>query len=33
VRFDDRRDAGRRLADLVVELGLQDPLVLSLPRG
>lgn len=33
VRFVDRRDAGRRLAPLVAELGLVTPIVLALPRG
>jgi putative phosphoribosyl transferase len=33
MRFDDRRDAGRRLAELVVKLELRDPIVLALPRG
>jgi predicted phosphoribosyltransferase len=33
VRFVDRRDAGRRLAPLVAELGLAAPVVLALPRG
>lgn len=33
MRFDDRREAGRRLAPLVVELALDDPVVLALPRG
>jgi len=33
VRFVDRTDAGRRLAPLVVELGLVTPVVLALPRG
>ncbi len=31
--FRDRRDAGRRLADEVARLRLDDPLVLGLPRG
>lgn len=31
--YDDRRDAGRKLADRVAELGLDDPVVLGLPRG
>jgi putative phosphoribosyl transferase len=33
VLFQDRRDAGRRLAELLVPLDLIDPLVLALPRG
>jgi putative phosphoribosyl transferase len=33
VRFEDRRDAGRRLAPAVEELDLRDPVVLALPRG
>lgn len=33
MRFRDRADAGRRLADRVAELGLRDPVVLALPRG
>lgn len=32
-RFRDRTEAGRRLAERVVELGLRDPVVLGLPRG
>ena len=32
-RFADRTDAGRRLADRIVRLGLHDPVVLGLPRG
>jgi putative phosphoribosyl transferase len=32
-RFQDRKDAGRRLAALVRPLRLEDPLVLALPRG
>jgi putative phosphoribosyl transferase len=31
--FRDRRDAGRQLAELLVPLGLTDPVVLALPRG
>ena len=31
--FEDRRDAGRQLADRVAELDLDDPVVLGLPRG
>jgi len=33
MRFRDRRDAGRKLADVVGRLGLVDPVVLALPRG
>ncbi|MET0728725.1 MAG: phosphoribosyltransferase [Acidimicrobiales bacterium] len=33
MRFRDRVDAGRQLAPLVVGLGLQNPVVLALPRG
>jgi putative phosphoribosyl transferase len=33
MQFDDRRDAGRRLAELVLGIGLEAPLVLALPRG
>jgi putative phosphoribosyl transferase len=33
MRFRDRDDAGRQLAQLVVALGLSDPVVLALPRG
>jgi len=33
MRFVDRRDAGRRLADQLVELREEDPIVLALPRG
>jgi putative phosphoribosyl transferase len=33
MRFDDRRDAGRRLGELLVGIGLRHPLVLALPRG
>jgi predicted phosphoribosyltransferase len=33
MRFSDRREAGRRLAALLADAGLQDPLVLALPRG
>ena len=32
-RFDDRRDAGRRLAEALSEYGVVDPIVLALPRG
>lgn len=32
-RFTDRVDAGRRLAELVGALALDDPVVLGLPRG
>lgn len=31
--FDDRRDAGRRLAPLVASLAEEDPIVVGLPRG
>lgn len=31
--FTDRTDAGRRLGAVVAELGLDDPVVLGLPRG
>jgi putative phosphoribosyl transferase len=33
MRFRDRSDAGRQLADRVMEFGLDDPVVLGLPRG
>lgn len=33
VRFRDRTDAGRRLAERVAALGLTRPVVLALPRG
>ena len=33
MRFRDRDDAGRQLAERVAELGLTDPVVLGLPRG
>lgn len=33
MRFHDRRDAGRHLAEVVAELDLVDPVVLALPRG
>ena len=33
MRFHDRRDAGRRLADEVRGLELPDPVVLGMPRG
>ena len=32
-RFRDRREAGRRLAELLAELSLPSPLVLGIPRG
>jgi putative phosphoribosyl transferase len=32
-RFNDRRDAGRLLAGAIAPLGLDDPVVLALPRG
>ena len=31
--YEDRRDAGRRLAQALAPLGLPDPVVLGLPRG
>lgn len=31
--YEDRRDAGRQLAERVAELDLDDPVVLGLPRG
>ena len=31
--FQDRRDAGRRLAERVAALGLEAPIVMALPRG
>ena len=31
--FDDRRDAGRRLAEAAHRYGVEDPIVLALPRG
>lgn len=31
--FEDRREAGRKLADAVVEIELNDPVILALPRG
>lgn len=31
--FDDRRDAGRRLAAVVAGLAIADPVILALPRG
>ncbi len=31
--FSDRREAGRRLAGTLAALGLEDPVVLALPRG
>jgi predicted phosphoribosyltransferase len=33
MRFQDRADAGRQLAERVQQLGLDDPVVLGLPRG
>ena len=33
MKFVDRRDAGRRLADQLVDLRDEDPIVLALPRG
>lgn len=33
VQFADRRDAGQRLAEEIVAMKLDDPLVLALPRG
>ena len=33
VLYADRQDAGRRLARAVMDLGLDDPVVLALPRG
>ena len=33
MRFRDRRDAGRQLAEIVRGLALADPVVLALPRG
>ncbi len=33
VVFADRREAGRRLAERLLPLGLQQPVVLALPRG
>jgi len=33
MRFRDRRDAGRRLAEELARLDLPDPVVLALPRG
>lgn len=33
MRFLDRQDAGRRLGERVAGLGLDDPVVLALPRG
>ena len=33
MRFKDRSDAGRRLASVVEQLNLHDPVVLGLPRG
>ena len=33
MRFRDRRDAGRQLADQLAERALVDPVVLGLPRG
>jgi putative phosphoribosyl transferase len=31
--FADRREAGRELAEVLADLGLEEPLVLALPRG
>jgi putative phosphoribosyl transferase len=33
MRFEDRRDAGRQLADQLGPLRAEDPIVLALPRG
>ena len=33
IRFDDRRDAGRRLAESLLPLAAEDPVVVALPRG
>jgi putative phosphoribosyl transferase len=33
VRFDDRRDAGRRLAAELMDLADEQPLIVALPRG
>ncbi|MGD9507848.1 MAG: phosphoribosyltransferase [Geminicoccaceae bacterium] len=33
MRFTDRADAGRQLAERLAELRLEDPVVLALPRG
>ena len=33
MRFVDRRDAGRQLAERLLTIGLEEPLVLALPRG
>ena len=33
MRFRDRRQAGRQLAEQCIRLGLHDPVVLALPRG
>jgi putative phosphoribosyl transferase len=33
MRFTDRRDAGRKLAERLGDLDLSDPVVLALPRG
>jgi putative phosphoribosyl transferase len=33
MRFVDRRDAGRRLAEVLAQRALMDPVVVALPRG
>lgn len=33
IRFADRRDAGRQLAERLLPLAAEDPIVLALPRG
>jgi putative phosphoribosyl transferase len=33
VRFVDRQDAGRRLADVLAQRDLADPIIMALPRG